>query len=226
MDHYNELMVRELTSRMGGHRLQKRFVEMVWTAEAHELIHSRLPELMDNLDEMTDESLKSLVAFLEIDGNHNNRVGTKALSKALSNASNGELDLWVNVMDRNFDRLRRDDWIHGLADESLLTAVDAVLGYYLTGVVSDLTAEQEWALLTVTVTAMDERNTGLRKVVKSRLSGLKRRIYDEDLINYVISNTGMTDEIIRTINEQGIATAPQLEAYFAGNHTALLEGSL
>jgi hypothetical protein len=55
---------------------------------------------------------------------------------------------------------------------------------------------------------------------------LKRRIYDEDMIAYVISNTDKTDEIILTINEQGITTVAQLEAYFAGNRTALLEGSL
>jgi hypothetical protein len=223
---YDELRVRYLTSRMGGNRLQQRFVELIWTAESDELLHSRLPELMDNLDEMTDESLKSVVAFLERDGNHNNAIGVRARSKAITNASNGELDLWVHLMDRHFSRLRADDWVHELADESLLTAVDAVLGYYRSGVVTDLTPEQEWALFTFTVTAMDDRNTGLRQVVKSRLSGLKRRIYDEDMIAYAISNTDKTDEIILTINEQGITTAAQLEAYFAGNHTALLEGSL
>lgn len=221
MDYNEELRMNDLVSRMRGNRLQQRFVSLVWTNSYHEILSARLPELMDNLDEMDPENLNALVRLLDRDGYRNSEIATKAYTLVMRNSSDGKVYRWTEMMERHFDRLLLDEHQHGLSVRLLMTVIE-MMHHYDRGITGRLTPEQEWSLLTVTASGMD----GSIAAVRGELSGRGRWIRDVELIQYIINNTDMTMEIIAVMKEYKLVRPAQIESFLMGDHVALLNGAL
>lgn len=222
MDHYDELKLRELTSRMGGHSLQQEFVSLVWTEEVHPILRVQLPVLMDNLDEMDRTRLASLVNVLSMDVCRNSpRVAATALRMVLVNASDGRLYRWVEVIEKHYERLMLDEYALNLSDTDLMAATQKMRKYDHS-FTKPLTIEQEWALLSVTLMGMD----GSNPAVKGELSGRGRWIRDVELVRYIANNPKRAYEIAKVMSELQVVRPVEIDAYLDGEPSALMSGML
>jgi hypothetical protein len=70
------------------------------------------------------------------------------------------------------------------------------------------------------ITTNADRNDAIMKAIA------EQRITDPVLLAYITRNADRNDAIMKTIAEQSLTEPAQIDAYLAGNRTALLEGAL
>lgn len=221
--HIDELRIREITSRMGGNRLQQRFIELVWSSDYHLFINSKLPGIMDALDGMRTSDLKMLVSLLERPGYSNNMIAAAALSICVRNSNAYSISRWTRLMDVHFERMKAV-YLDGdlLSYSDMLEIIERTTQYYRHGMLTISTAEQEWAVISVSA-ATFHNGVFFRPHQMPENSHL---ITSQPLINYVIGNVDRNNEITKVIAEERLTDPAQIDAYLAGNRTALLEGAL
>jgi hypothetical protein len=221
--HIDELMIREITSRMGGHRLQQRFIELVWSSDRHLFIKSKLPGIMDTLDGMSASDLISLVNLLERPGYSNNVVASTAFMIAVKDSGSYSLSRWTRLMEAHFEKMK-STYLDSdlLSNDNMLEIVERITRYYRDGLLTFLTAEQEWAVIAVSA-ATFHNGVFFRAHQTSAKSHL---IVSKPLMDYVTGNVDRNDEITKAIAEERLTEPAQIDAYLAGNRTALLEGAL
>jgi hypothetical protein len=220
--HIDELRIREITSRMGGHRLQQRFVELVWTSDRHLFINSKLPGIMEVLDGLSTSELKSLVNLLERPGYSNNMIAASAFLIGVKNADSYSLARWTKLMEVHFERMKTV-YLDGdlLSYNNMLDIMEQITQYYRDGMLTALTAEQEWAVIAVSA-ATFHNGVFFRPQTPTTIN----LITSKPLLDYIIVNVHRNDEIAKVISEQRLTVPAQVDAYLSGNRTALLEGAL
>lgn len=221
--HVDELRIREITSRMGGHRLQQRFVELVWTSDRHLFINNKLPDIMDTLDGMNTSSLKSLVSLLERPGYSNNMIATAAFLIGVKNSDAYSLARWTKLMEAHFEQMKSLYWHSNLLSyNNMLDIVEGITHDYADGALTVLTSEQEWAIIAVSA-ATFHNGVSFRP---DQIATQSHLIVSKPLLDYIIGNVHRNDEITKVIAEQRLMVPAQIDAYLTGNRTVLLEGAL
>ena len=224
MDHDDAILLRELTSRVGGHRLQRRFIELVWRRNNHSPLRSVLPVLLDNLDELEPETLTHLVGIME--KYKSDVINNWVLVSALKNSGGEVLKHWIALMGRHFDLLGTVGCLGEteLSESVRISLIDILFKYHEAGFTA-LSREQEYALLIIGAMNMNASHPAITNR-SSDLSYHAGFIKDADLTRYVIGNVKQIDAIARLVTEDKLFRPAHIQVRLEGMYPSLAAGAL